>query len=147
MFLVIFDWPALIFPVFGQKRPGAPDPFYFYQLPSVFSHFMFPSGGLLQHISMDHKNNSQNSFAHVTLRSIKKLLTSYINTPTSIPQDNLQSDVYRDVASLVSIVSPARASPDDEVTKRDMSKRRALTLVLMTARGRRASLRRFLIRR
>ena len=35
-------------PVFGQKRPGTPgNNSYFAQLPPVFGHFMFLSGGLL----------------------------------------------------------------------------------------------------
>ena len=34
-------------PVFGQKRPGTPGNSYFAQLPPVFGHFMFLSGGLL----------------------------------------------------------------------------------------------------
>ena len=33
--------------VFGQKRPGTPGNSYFAQLPPVFGHFMFHSGGLL----------------------------------------------------------------------------------------------------
>ena len=46
-----YYWPYLInqhpfSPVFGQKRPGAPDYCYFAQLPLLFGHFMFPSGGL-----------------------------------------------------------------------------------------------------
>ena len=45
-------WPYLIgqhplSPVFGQKRPGTPGNSYFAQLPPVFGHFMFLSGGLL----------------------------------------------------------------------------------------------------
>ena len=45
-------WPYLIgqsplSPVFGQKRPGTPGNSYFARLPSVFGHFMFLSGGLL----------------------------------------------------------------------------------------------------
>ena len=39
----------LITPVFGQKRMGAPDYSYFAQLPPVFGHFMFFSGGLLDY--------------------------------------------------------------------------------------------------
>ena len=44
-------WPYLIgqhplSPVFGQKRPGTPGNSYFAQLPPVFGHFMFLSGGL-----------------------------------------------------------------------------------------------------
>ena len=35
-------------PVFGQKRPGTPGNSYFAQLPPVFGHFMFLSGGLLE---------------------------------------------------------------------------------------------------
>ena len=59
-------WPYLIgqhplSPVFGQKRPGTPDNSYFAQLPPVFGHFMFLSGGLLDYsieqIQMGHKNN------------------------------------------------------------------------------------------
>ena len=48
-------WPYLIgqhpllFPVFGQKRPGTPGNSYFAQLPPVFGHFMFLSGGLLDY--------------------------------------------------------------------------------------------------
>ena len=54
-----YCWPYLIgqhplSPVFGQKRPGAPDYSYFAQLPPVFGRFifhfwpfMFLSGGLL----------------------------------------------------------------------------------------------------
>ena len=47
-------WPYLIGPhplstVFGQKRPGAPGNSYFAQLPPVFGHFMFLSGGLLDY--------------------------------------------------------------------------------------------------
>ena len=54
-------WPYLIgqhplSPVFGQKRPGTPGNSYFAQLPPVFGHFMFLSGGLLD---MGHKNNKQ----------------------------------------------------------------------------------------
>ena len=46
-------WPYLLDQhllshVFVQKRPGAPDPFYFAQLPHVSGHFIFPSGGLLK---------------------------------------------------------------------------------------------------
>ena len=46
-------WPYLIgqhplSPVFGQKRPGTPGNSYFAQLPPVFGHFMFLSGGLLE---------------------------------------------------------------------------------------------------
>ena len=46
-------WPCLIgqpplSPVFGQKRPGTPGNSYFAQLPPVFGHFMFLSGGLLE---------------------------------------------------------------------------------------------------
>ena len=46
-------WPYLIgqhplSPVFGQKRQGTPDSSYFAQLPPVFGHFMFLSGGLLE---------------------------------------------------------------------------------------------------
>ena len=45
-------WPYLIGQhplslVFGQKRPGTPGNSYFDQLPPVFGHFMFLSGGLL----------------------------------------------------------------------------------------------------
>ena len=45
-------WPYLIgqpplSPAFGQKRPGTPGNSYFAQLPPVFGHFMFLSGGLL----------------------------------------------------------------------------------------------------
>ena len=45
-------WPYVIgqhplSPVFGQKRPGTPGNSYFAQLPPVFGHFMFLSGGLL----------------------------------------------------------------------------------------------------
>ena len=45
-------WPYLIgqhplSPVFGQKRPGTSGNSYFAQLPPVFGHFMFLSGGLL----------------------------------------------------------------------------------------------------
>ena len=45
-------WPYLIgqhplSPVFGQKRRGTPGNSYFAQLPPVFGHFMFLSGGLL----------------------------------------------------------------------------------------------------
>ena len=37
-------------PVFGQKRPGTPGNIsYFAQLPPVFGHFMFLSGGLLDY--------------------------------------------------------------------------------------------------
>ena len=36
-------------PVFGQKRPGAPDYSYFAQLAPVFGHFMFLSRGLLDY--------------------------------------------------------------------------------------------------
>ena len=47
-------WPYLIgqhplSPVFGQKRPGTPGNSYFAQLPPVFGHFMFLSGGLLDY--------------------------------------------------------------------------------------------------
>ena len=35
-------------PVFGQKRPSTPSNSYFAQLPPVFGHFMFLSGGLLE---------------------------------------------------------------------------------------------------
>ena len=46
-------WPYLIgqpplSPVFGQKRPGTPGNSYFAQLPPVFGHFIFLSGGLLE---------------------------------------------------------------------------------------------------
>ena len=52
-------WPYLIgqhplSPVFGQKRPGAPGNSYFAQLPPVFGHFMFLSGGLF-----DYSNSAQ----------------------------------------------------------------------------------------
>ena len=45
-------WPYLISQhplsaVFGQKRPVTPGNSYFAQLPPVFDHFMFLSGGLL----------------------------------------------------------------------------------------------------
>ena len=45
-------WPNLIgqhplSPVFGQKRPVTPGNSYFAQLPPVFGHSMFFSGGLL----------------------------------------------------------------------------------------------------
>ena len=45
-------WPYLIgqhplSPVFCQKRPVTPGNSYFAQLPPVFGHFMFFSGGLL----------------------------------------------------------------------------------------------------
>ena len=40
-------------PVLGQKRPGTPGNSYFAQLPPVFGHFMFLSGGLL-----DYSNSS-----------------------------------------------------------------------------------------
>ena len=48
-------WPYLIgqhplSPVFDQKRPGAPGNSYFAQLPPVFGHFMFLSGGLLDYL-------------------------------------------------------------------------------------------------
>ena len=44
-------WPYLVgqhplSPVFGQKRAGTPGNGYFAQLPPVFGHFMFLSGGL-----------------------------------------------------------------------------------------------------
>ena len=47
-------WPYLIdqhplSPIFGQKRPGTPGNSYFAQLPPVFGHFMFLSGGLLDY--------------------------------------------------------------------------------------------------
>ena len=66
-------WPYLIgqhqlSPVFGQKRPGTPGNSYFAQLPPVFGHFMFLSGGLLD---MGHKNNKQQNFAQVTWRLTK----------------------------------------------------------------------------
>ena len=46
-------WPYVIgqhplSPVFDQKRPGTPGNSYFAQLPAVFDHFMFHSGGLLR---------------------------------------------------------------------------------------------------
>ena len=68
----------------------------------------------------------------------KKTFKSYSKHTNLDHKGNLQSNVYRGVVSVVSIVSSARTSPDDEVTKRDMvkgdmAKRRALTLVLMTA--------------
>ena len=49
-------WPYLIgqhplSPVFGQKRPGTPGNSYFAQLPPVFGHFMFLSGGLLDYLN------------------------------------------------------------------------------------------------
>ena len=45
-----FCWPYLIgqhplSPVFGQKRPGTPGNSYFAQLPPVFGHSLFLSGG------------------------------------------------------------------------------------------------------
>ena len=72
------SWPYLIgqhpfSPVLGQKRPGAPDSFYFAQLPPVFGHYMFPTGRLLEKTSMDHKNNEQKFFAHMTLRLANSL--------------------------------------------------------------------------
>ena len=47
-------WPYLIgqhplSPVFGQKQEGTPGNSYFAQLPPVFGHFMFLSGGLLDY--------------------------------------------------------------------------------------------------
>ena len=47
-----YCWPYLIgqhplSPVFGQKRPDTPGNSFFAQLPPVFGHFMFLSGGLL----------------------------------------------------------------------------------------------------
>ena len=36
-------------PIFGQTRRGAPGNSYFGQLPPVFGHFMFLSGGLLDY--------------------------------------------------------------------------------------------------
>ena len=47
-------WPYLIgqhplSPVFGQKRPGTAGNSYYAQLPPVFGHFMFLSGGLLDY--------------------------------------------------------------------------------------------------
>ena len=49
-----YCWPYLIgrhphSPVLGQNRPGAPGYSYFAQLPPVFGHFMFLSGGLLDY--------------------------------------------------------------------------------------------------
>ena len=46
-----YCWPYLIgqpplSPVLGQKRPAIPGNSYFAQLPPVFGHFMFLSGGL-----------------------------------------------------------------------------------------------------
>ena len=57
-----YCWPYLIgqppfSPVFGQKRPGAPDYCYLAQLPPVFGHFMFPSGGPVEQTSMRHEKN------------------------------------------------------------------------------------------
>ena len=54
--LAISDWPA---PVCGQTLPGAPDPFYFAQLPHVFGQLIFPSSGLLEQTrpSTDYNNN------------------------------------------------------------------------------------------
>ena len=40
-------------PVFGQKRPGTPGNSYFAQLPPVFGHFMFLSGGLLDYLVLE----------------------------------------------------------------------------------------------
>ena len=47
-------WPYLIgqhplSPVFGPNRLGTPGNSYFAQLPPVFGHFMFLSGGLLNY--------------------------------------------------------------------------------------------------
>ena len=62
------------------------------------------------------------------------LLTSYYKHTNLDRKGNLYADLYRGMVSVVSVVSSARTSADDEVTKRDMAKRRALTLlVLMTA--------------
>ena len=59
-------WPYLIghhpfLPVFGQKRPSAPDYFYFAQVPLVFDHLLFPSGRLLEQTSTDDKQISKKS--------------------------------------------------------------------------------------
>ena len=70
-------WPYLIgqhplSPVFGQKRPGTPGNSYFAQLPPVFGHFMFLSGGLLDMgLFKPALNNKQQNFAQVTWRLTK----------------------------------------------------------------------------
>ena len=51
-----------ISPVCGEKRPGAPDYYYFAQLPLFFGHFVFPSGGLLEQTNTDHESNEQENF-------------------------------------------------------------------------------------
>ena len=56
------DHTYILSPVFGQKRPGTPGNSYFVQLPPVFGHFTFLSGGLftrlLEQTNMGHKNSS-----------------------------------------------------------------------------------------
>ena len=43
-------------PVFGQITPGAPEFFYFAQLPPIFGNVILPSGGILEQTSTDHDN-------------------------------------------------------------------------------------------
>ena len=45
--MVVSDWPTPTISRFWPKRPGTPGNSYFAQLPPVFGHFMFLSGGLL----------------------------------------------------------------------------------------------------
>ena len=88
-------WPYLIgqnllSPVLGQKQPGAPD--YSYTLLSfhpflaiicsVFGHFMFLSGGLLDYansLNTGHKNDKQQNFAQVTDAEITTFSHTSIN--------------------------------------------------------------------
>ena len=54
-------WPYLIgqypfFTRFWPNTPGAPDFFYFAQLPPIFGIVILPSGGILEQTSTGHDN-------------------------------------------------------------------------------------------
>ena len=66
-------WPYLIgqyplSPVFCQKRPGTPGNSYFVQLPPVFGHFMFLSGGLLDYSNRSTCRPQEFSFKQLTAK-------------------------------------------------------------------------------
>ena len=96
------SWPYLIgqhpsSPVFGQKRPGAPIPFYFAQLPPVVGHILFPFGRLLEQTSLDHKNRYHKNFARVTLRLANNSRSHNPNHKNNLQK--VQPDVYRGIDS------------------------------------------------
>ena len=103
-------WPYLIgqhplSPVFGQKRPGAPDYSYFAQLPPVFGQFMFLSSGLLDY---SNRSTREQNFAQATWRWTKFSHFSQFWGQPSISLSGGCSEALLDAFGLT--ITPARTT-------------------------------------